>query len=220
MERLQSEFGDYPQMFRQLLQRAAEPEVQFLTIDCRRMEYPAPDTCDAYLITGSRFSVYDNEPWIAALAEYVAQLLDAGRKLIGICFGHQLIAHFFGGRTQAAGWAVGVHRCDVVQPASWMQPPRAEFALLSSHKDQVVELPPGAALLVSSDFCPNSGYAMGDQVFTLQGHPEFSRSYARELMTARRELLGAQTFERGIESLAQDTHESEVAQWIMKFIAG
>lgn len=218
MDRFQPDFGDYPQMFVRLLQGPAPRDTEFRVVDCQKMEYPAPDSCDAYIITGSRYSVYEDELWIKALAEFVAKLLAARRKLVGICFGHQLVAHFFGGRTQAVGWAVGVQQCNVVENAPWMRPQLADFALLSSHQDQVVELPAGARLLISSDFCPVSGYAIGDQVFTLQGHPEFSKPYARELMTMRRELLGADTFERGIESLTQDTHEPEVARWIMNFI--
>ena len=219
MDRFQSDFGDYPQMFVDLLRGAAPGDIEFRVVDCQRMVYPAPDSCDAYLITGSRNSVYEDEAWIKALAEFVDKLLAARRKLVGICFGHQLVAHFFGGRTEAVGWAVGVHQCSVVEQAVWMRPALADFALLSSHQDQVVELPAGARLLFSSDFCPVSGYAIGDQVFTLQGHPEFSKAYSRALMTMRRELLGADTFERGIRSLNEDTHESEVAAWITNFIA-
>ena len=218
MDRFRTDFGDYPQMFGQLLQGAASRDIAFRVVDCQAMDYPAPDSCDAYIITGSRNSVYEDELWIKALAEFVDKLLAARRKLVGICFGHQLVAHFFGGRTRAVGWAVGVQQCTVVENASWMRPSLTDFALLSSHKDQVVELPAGARLLISSEFCPVSGYAIGDQVFTLQGHPEFSKPYSRELMTMRRELLGTETFERGIESLTQETHEPEVAQWIANFI--
>ena len=218
VDHLQGEFGDYPLMFQRLLGESAESELSFRVIDCQAMDYPDPTSCDAYVITGSRHSVYDDEPWIAELARFTARVVEADRKLVGICFGHQLIAHFFGGRTEAVGWAVGVHRCEVLDTASWMQPPRSDFSLLSSHKDQVVELPPGARLLASSDFCPNSGYVIDDQVFALQGHPEFSKPYAQALMNMRRELLGDVTFEKGIESLVQDTHERDMARWMLSFM--
>jgi GMP synthase-like glutamine amidotransferase len=219
MDRFQPEFGDYPQMFAGLLRQAvAEPELQFVVIDCQAGSYPSVSACDAYLITGSRNSVYDDEPWIAGLAAFVDRVLQSGGKVMGVCFGHQLLAHFFGGHTAQAGWVVGVQRCEVVSKADWMRPEISAFRLLSSHKDQVLELPPGARLLASSDVCRNSAYAMGDQVFTLQGHPEFSKPYARALMDLRRELLGAGTFKNGVGSLTEETDEEDVAQWILNFL--
>lgn len=219
LERFQPEFGDYPRMFVGLLTQVVDgPDLQFVVIDCQAGIYPDVGACDAYLITGSRNSVYDDEPWIAALAAFVDRVLQSGGKVVGICFGHQLLAHFFGGHTADAGWVVGVQRCEVVASADWMCPEIPEFSLLSSHKDQVLELPPGARLLASSAACRHSAYAMGDQVFTLQGHPEFSKPYARALMDLRRELLGSGTFENGMDSLSEKTDEEDVAGWILNFL--
>ena len=132
------EFGDYPDMFRQLLLQA-NPSLQISVFDVQRGEIPTPDDCDGYLITGSRDSVYDDLPWIPLLIEFVAKLRDQKIKLAAICFGHQLVAHFFGGKVgpAKAGWAVGVHASDIVERRSWMTPEVASLNLLSSHKDQV-----------------------------------------------------------------------------------
>jgi len=220
VEQFQPRFGDYPGMFATLLAGAAERPLRFSTFAARDIAYPPADACDAYIITGSRYSVYDAEPWIGALAQFVGAALAAERKIVGICFGHQLIAHFFGGRTAAAeaGWGVGVHSVELISHESWMQPAQPEIRLLSSHKDQVLELPANARSIARSDFCPNAGYVIGDQVLTLQGHPEFSKAYAEVLMRSREELLGRQTFEEGIASLQQETHEPLVARWILNFI--
>ncbi len=215
---LQSRFGDYPQMFMGLLDGECAGGLHYRVIDCQRAEYPAASLCDAYLITGSRASVYDDEAWIVRLADFVRDALDAGRKVVGVCFGHQLLAHFCGGRTEQVGWAVGVHRCEVVHGGPWMQPPLNEFGLLSSHQDQVRELPAGARLLFRTAFCPISGFAMGDQVLTVQGHPEFTKPYARALMEMRRDLLGAGTFQAGLASLDEATHERDVARWLLNFM--
>ena len=144
-EEFQHEFGDYPAMFRAVLMASADDvPIEFRDYDVQRGEYPASiDECDAYLITGSRESVYDDQPWIHRLAQFVQELDAARHTLVGICFGHQLIAHVLGGETRAAetGWAVGVQDTQVLSPAEWMLPYRERFGLLSSHKDQVVRLP-------------------------------------------------------------------------------
>ena len=222
-QEFQGEFGDYPAMFRAMLTASADDEpVEFRDYDVQHGEYPASiDECDAYLITGSRHSAYEDQPWIHRLADFVRELDAAHHKLIGICFGHQLIAHTLGGETRAAeqGWAVGVHDTCVLTPAEWMQPYRERFGLLASHKDQVVRPPDGAEIFASTDFCPNSGFTIGDHILTFQGHPEFSKGYSRALMDFRREMLGERRYNAGVESLEKPVHPSVVGRWILNFIA-
>ena len=222
MERFRGRHGDYPGMFRDMLLDAAEgAPPRFETIAAEQQAFPHPGACDAYLITGSRHSVYDDRPWIPALAEFVGQALDAGSKVVGICFGHQLIAHFFGGEAgPARGWGVGVHQSRVVTDAPWLEPKLARFGLLSSHQDQVTRLPPGAELLATNDFCPIAGFVWGDGVLTFQGHPEFSKPYSMELMNLRREQLGEATYRAGVASLADDIHGPTVGRWILSFCRG
>ena len=219
----QGEFGDYPAMFRAMLMASADDvPIEFRDYDVQSGEYPtALDECDAYLITGSRHSVYEDQPWIHRLAAFVRELDDARHKLVGICFGHQLIAHTLGGETRAAdnGWAVGVQDTCVLAPAEWMLPYREKFGLLSSHKDQVVRLPDGAELFASTDFCPNSGFTIGDHILTFQGHPEFSKGYSRALMDMRRDMLGEPAYTAGVQSLEKPAHPTVVGRWIVNFIA-
>jgi len=218
----QPRFGDYPAMFEALLRRTAPApgELGFRLWRCEAGEVPAAADADAYVITGSRHSVYDELPWLPALVERVREILAAGRPVVGICFGHQLLAHFFGGRTARApqGWGVGVQRATVTRQADWMVPAADEVRLLASHQDQVTALPEGAECFAGSDFCPLAGFTVGDQVLTLQGHPEFSRDYAAALLDARRELLGPAVYERGVASLAEATNEEVMARWIHNFI--
>ena len=227
LDEFQPAHGDYPAMFQRLLGEhglvAEGPDaltLEFSTYDAQQGEFPPPRTCDAYLITGSRHSVYDELPWIAELVAFLREALVEGRKVIGICFGHQLIAHFFGGETRLAdaGWCVGVHRADVISEEPWMSPTRRSFGLLSSHRDQVVRLPAGARPFARSGACPNAGFVLGDQILTFQGHPEFTRDYALELLTMRQELLGADVFEQGVESLRDETDTQLVARWILNFL--
>jgi len=223
-EELQPTFGQYSRMFESVLGSAAHDRghsAAFHVYDVRFNEYPrAVDDCDGYIITGSRHSVYDDLTWIQTLRDYVRTLHQERKRLVGICFGHQLIAHALGGETLPArgGWAVGVHRMKVVARHGSMTPPQNAVSLLSSHKDQVAALPPHARLLGTTDFCPKASFALGDHILTFQGHPEFSKPYAEALMRARETLIG-DAFAPGIASLAEATDEAVVARWIVNFIA-
>ena len=216
----QGEHGDYPQMFETLFGEV-DPQLRFTSYN---VQLAAPENieCDAYVITGSRHSVYDDLPWIAPLVKFLGDVLAARRRIIGVCFGHQLMAHFFGGRVApaVAGWAVGVHRSEVIRRCSWMPDDASGFALLSSHKDQVVELPEGAELYLSNDFCPIAGFTMGREVITVQSHPEFHKPYAADLMKHRREILGEALYQSGIESLSVDTNATTMARWLLAFAQG
>jgi len=163
----------------------------------------------------------DPEPCSYAIAA-IRTLLDKDLPIFGICLGHQLLAHFFGGSTgpAAGGWNVGVHSARVIERESWMQPERQALHLLSSHKDQVTQLPVGARVILSSDSCPVAGFVIGQQVMTVQGHPEFTRDYAEELMRKRAPVIGDETFHAGIASLQQETDEIVTAVWILNFLRG
>ncbi len=220
VEHLQPDHGDYPEMFEKLLGRL-NPTIAFTTYNVQH-GLPEDVSCEAYVVTGSRCSVYDDLPWIHQLVGYLQKVLASGAKVIGVCFGHQLMAHFFGGEASRAdkGWAVGVHRSTVVASQPWMieADRKQELSLLSSHQDQVTTLPEGATLYMTNDFCPMAGFVMDDQVITIQGHPEFNKEYAAALMGIRREILGEEVYGKGIASLTQDTDADVVGRWLLAFI--
>ncbi len=219
----QAEFGDYPGMVRDVLAAAAKPDerLEWAVYDVCQGEYPAtPEECDAYVITGSRASVYDDDDWIRALEDYVKTLHAHRSKLVGICFGHQMVARALGGETRGAeaGWGVGIAASDVVGAAEFMQPARSSFNLIVSHRDQVTALPEGATLRAGSDFCPVSMFTVGSHILALQGHPEFIGGYSAALMNMRREILGEATWSNGMASLAMDNDREIVARWILNFL--
>jgi GMP synthase-like glutamine amidotransferase len=182
---------------------------------------PSIDDSDAYVITGSRYSTYDDYAWIADLKSFV-QRASEGRPVLGICFGHQLIAEAFGGEVVKSpkGWGVGVHNYDVYQSPAWMRPGRDEFSLLVSHQDQVVTPPPDATVLAGSEFCPIGMLAIGESVATLQSHPEMSKPFVADLFEARRAQIGADTVDAALRSLDESTHEDEMAMWLLGFLRG
>ena len=139
---LQGTFGDYPDMFERTFVEV-DPQLEFTAYDVREGP-PEELTCDAYLITGSRHSVYEDLPWMPALVAFLRAALADGRRVVGICFGHQFMAHYFGGKVDAAeaGWGVGVQASHIVAEYPWMASDMpATVNLLASHKDQVIELP-------------------------------------------------------------------------------
>ncbi|MCW8127671.1 glutamine amidotransferase-related protein [Microbulbifer halophilus] len=217
---LVGEFGEYPDMFAELL-RAQDPALEFVTYEVQRGHYPADiDEVDAYLITGSKTGIYEDKEWIAPLMDFVRELHNRKKPTIGICFGHQLIAEALGGRARKSdkGWGVGVHSYEIQESPSWMSEPQESFSLLVSHQDQVEEAPPDAKILASSDFCPMAMMQIGDHMLTFQAHPEFTKPYSNSLMELRREAFGEDVVEKGQTSLQNDIHESTVARWMLEFL--
>jgi GMP synthase-like glutamine amidotransferase len=214
------EFGEYPDMFIALLGQL-DPTLEFEVYDVEAGEYPEDiDEVDAYLITGSKSSVYDDKPWIAELMEFVRELDRRRKKLVGICFGHQLVAQALGGKTEksAKGWGMGLHTHTFNSTPSWYDQGGSALDILVSHQDQVVTPAPGAKVLAGSDFCENAVCQIGDHILTFQGHPEFVPGYSKEIMSFRRQQIGEEAYSSGMASLECTPQSERVARWILNFI--
>ena len=184
--------GDYDELYRWVFEA---PDVELEFHAAHRGELPpSVRGVDAWVIGGSRASVYDDEPWIHSLRDFVREAYFADMTLIGICFGHQLIADVLGGKAGPAdiGWNAGAityHRTD-----------GTTFELLASHRDQVLERPHGGEVTVWAEHCPVAGYRIGNQVTTIQPHPEFSPELGAALYSGRRHLLGDDMVEHAVAS--------------------
>ncbi len=220
-DELRPAYGDYPAMFERVLRDAApDVPVRFEVYDVQAGEGPAAlPCCDVYLITGSRDSVYDDRAWIRDLEGLVRELHQARHPLVGICFGHQLIAQALGGevRPHDGGWAVGAHELRVKALRDWMSPAAERFTLLCSHRDQVTRLPEGAELLAGSAFCRVGAFAIDEHILAFQGHPEFAVPYSAALMALRRDTLGEDLVEAGLASLSRPIDAMLIARWIVNF---
>lgn len=216
-----SDFGEYPDMFIALLGQA-DPELEFVVYDVECGEYPTDiDEVDAYLITGSKSSVYDDKPWIAVLMDFVRELDRRRKKLVGICFGHQLVAQALGGETAKSprGWGVGLHTHRFTTTPPWHDQGEPEFSVLVSHQDQVVKTADNTRVLAGSDFCEYAVCQIGDHILTFQGHPEFVVQYSREIMDFRREMIGEEAYRAGVLSLGSAPQSQRAARWIVNFLA-
>ena len=215
------EFGEYPDMFAEIF-RAIDPDISLITYELVNGEYPADvDEVDGYVITGSKLSVYDDVPWVHELKSFVKQLHEKKKKLIGICFGHQMVAEALGGAVEQEelGWCVGVHSNQLNKDAESYGLHGQAVLLRSNHKDQVTELPEGAIVLAGNNSCPISSIGIGDHILTFQGHPEFSEGYARALLNMRREIFGEELFHTAIDSLEIDPDNHRIASCIIDFVS-
>jgi GMP synthase-like glutamine amidotransferase len=214
------DFGQYPDMFVSLLSRA-DPGMEFVAYDVEGGQYPDDiDEVDAYLITGSKSSVYDEKPWIPPLIDFVQKIAAHKKKIIGICFGHQLVAQALGGKTEKSdnGWGAGLHTHTFRETPAWHDGGDADLNILVSHQDQVVENATGARVLASSPFCENAVCQIGEQILTFQGHPEFIPEYSRAIMEFRRELFGEEVYHSGVASLGAEQQGDRVAHWVVNFL--
>lgn len=178
----------------------------------------SPTACDAWLITGSAAGVYDDLPWIPPLKDFLAAARGKA-KLVGICFGHQILAEALGGRVEKSGkgWGIGLHRYEVTAAAPWMDGAGAVH-VAASHQDQVVQAPPGARTCLASDFTPFAGLDYGDAI-SFQCHPEFTRDFCIALLEGRREMHGA-AGEAAIRSLRAPNDAARMRGWIARFLEG
>lgn len=215
-------YKGYGAMFERLL-RQAGAEGDFDIFNTVKGEYPPSfDVYDAVLLTGSKADSFSQEPWVLKLKEKVQELLAARKKLIGVCFGHQLVALCLGSQVGRApqGWGTGRMQYQWTAPELPHARGRTEVAMLASHQDQVFDLPSGAKLLATSEFCPVAAFGVDDHVFCVQPHPEFVEDYSAFLLDKRRALLGEEMYNASTASLAHGHDGLDVARMMVAFING
>lgn len=182
--------------------------------------------CDGYIITGSPAGAYDDLPWIHQLGDFIRQAHTAGIRLVGICFGHQILAHSLGGRAEKSdkGWGMGLRQftLEMEQKPDWMSLPAEDGAcnLYFCHQDQVIQLPNNATWLAGNEFCPNMMFAIEDKVLGMQGHPEFTPRVMDAAIGYFEDKLDGEF----IQEVATTTHTDTkadgryAAEWIVAFL--
>ena len=135
---------------------------------------------DGWLITGSRHGAYEPHAWIPPLEQFIRDCFAARVPMIGVCFGHQIIAQAMGGKVEkfAKGWSVGAVDYDLEGE---------RVAINAWHQDQVTRKPDTAKVVGSSDFCANAALVYDDVFWTIQPHPEYDHGFIDDLITHRGE---------------------------------
>ena len=220
---------DYPERYRSALvppgpsspaNSGVDPAIELVVFDLTAGELPdRPERCDAWLIGGSRLDAHSDEGFVPELVGFASTCHTVGVPLVGICFGHQIVARALGGTVERAdGWGAGVRSFEVVGTSDWMDRPPASVSMVVSHRDQVTRLPVGAELLLRAEYCPIAGFRIGSSVFCIQGHPEFDLALSRTLCTRRRHAMGDEVTDRALASLAAPTDGDLVNDWIRRFL--
>lgn len=201
---------------------SGDADFSYVGYDVALAEFPKSiDACDGYVITGSPNGVYDDAPWITELMQFIRDCYAADKKLVGICFGHQILAHALGGHTEKSekGWGLGLKRFAVVAQKPWMTEPAGDFDLYFVHQDQVQQLPAEAELLGGNDFCPNAMFVLGNQVLGVQGHPEFTKPIMEDILAGKVGNVTEDVVKTAVSSVQNGTPDNNIfAHWIVNFL--
>ena len=220
LDDLQPKHGDQDDFYFKIFGEA-DINIKLKIYDVTLNNYPSDmDECDGYLITGSKLSVYDDLKWIKDLEQYIRVLNEQKKFLLGVCFGHQLIAKALGGEVCKAeiGWVTGLQSYTFHHNFPWLSDLNQDVKLIHSHQDQITKLPDQATLVASSKNVPIAMYYIDDHIMSIQGHPEFTNEYAYDVVCKRRDIIGEELFRRTEESLLNESSSYlEVTNWWIQF---
>ncbi len=183
-----------------------ELDADLVEFDVTNGELP-PSTADfdAIVVTGSRASVYWDDDWIEPLVEYVAGAADAGLPVLGVCYGHQVVAEALGGRVSGMDvFELGYNTVEQVDDDPLFAGIGETFTVFTSHGDTVVDLPPGAELIARNEHGVH-GFRR-EHCWGVQFHPEYDTKTAREIAESKRERLGDEQVDRVLADISPERY--------------
>jgi GMP synthase-like glutamine amidotransferase len=218
-----SEHGGFADWFPALL-LPVEPGLRFEVWRADQGELPdQPDACDAWLLTGSPASTYQNLPWQQGLSDFVVEAR-AHRPIVGICYGHQHLHAALGGKVEKASqWGVGIQPYDIARKPDWLGDEAAaetarQLRLVALHQDSVTVPAHGTQVLASSPQSPFAVTMIGPNILTFQPHPEMTPAQASKIYDLHRHDMGDALWMNAQGSLDGDRDDRLAARWIVDFV--
>jgi len=212
-EALRGQYISYPAMFAAQLGTLL-PNASFETVSMvSGQTLPDPTALDAWLLTGSRHGVYDPLPWIAPLKSFIREAAAKKRRMVGVCFGHQIIAEALGGKVEKAaiGFRIGMERYETNLSGT-----AQTIAMPAFHQDQVIVQPPDTDVVASSPACAYAALRYtAAPVLSVQFHPEFSQAYLADLI----DVMARQDAQPGLPTAPTATNDAGM-RWIADFLSG
>ncbi len=212
IDALKSSPGDFDRLFARHL-----PQGWHLhAIPCQHQAPPELDPYDAVLISGSPAMVTENHPWSMAVEAWIRRHADS-RPMLGVCYGHQLIARALGGRVgnNPRGREIGTQILQRVggedDPLFHRLPQR--FPVQTTHVQSVLQLPDGATLLAKTALDPHHAFRWGRQTWGVQFHPEFDARIMRAYLSHRRHAIKAEGI--SLVELQFNVRETHLGQYVL-----
>lgn len=179
------------------------------------------EQCDGWLITGSKAGVYEQLPWMKKLEAFLKEAYEADAPLIGVCFGHQILAHSLGGKVEKSdkGWGLGLQQYELLEPVAGLDDVMDLYAI---HQDQVVVVPDDARVFAKTDQCPNAGLLYKRRAVSFQPHPEFSKEMETDLINRNKGgIISEEQADQALLSLEQKPAQGrEIMSYMVDFIKG
>ena len=212
-EELVEAYGEYGGFFEKLIGSDGFEFQDYFVVD---QEFPSSvNECDGYVLSGSAHGAYEDHAFIPPLEEFIREAYAANIPLVGICFGHQVMAQALGGKVVKfdGGWGLGVHDYKI-DLGNGPEPIRINAV----HQDQVVELPKDAKVIGSSPFCENAAIAYQGKAISFQPHPEFGPEFMNDLIEVRRGLTFSDALsDEAINTLGTSVDNGRIADYIRNF---
>lgn len=208
---------DYDDMYTELLQRG-EPSIRTRTYDVVGGELPAsPDECDGWIITGARYDAYKDDPWIVALRAFIQTVHAHRARMVGVCFGHQVVAHALGGRAENTGtWKAGPQVLEV-ESTPWFE--GGQVVINAMHQDVASVVPPDGRTIGRGSTADHPIYLVGDNILCVQDHPEYDADYIAGLVESRRPRMGDDITDAALAEIDRAALDNDVvAGWIANFL--